>query len=379
MKFLHLSDLHLGRKFYQISLLDIQEKILKATLDYIDENQVEGIFLAGDIYDKGVPVADAVTVLDNFLTQLAKRHVKVFLISGNHDSPERLQFGSTLFQSNNIHIASHFHGTLEHVAIKDAYGQLNIYMLPFVKLAQIACCYPEEHFHTLQDAIAFVINQAQINRNERNILLYHGFVLHGQENPETSDSELQLGGVQLLDASIFSAFDYVALGHIHKPQWVVKNRIRYSGSLMKYSFSESRQMKSMTLVESVDENHFSIQAVPLPVEREMRIIQGKLEDLLEAASPSEDFVRAELTDAEIVPYANEKLRVYYPNLMEMLYVRQKEELQKAGVEALHTFYEQSLLELLTEFCQDVYQMDIRSQSEDYAILQKLCQEMEDNS
>ena len=337
MKFLHLSDLHLGRKFYQISLLDIQEKILKATLDYIDENQVEGIFLAGDIYDKGVPVADAVTVLDNFLTQLAKRHVKVFLISGNHDSPERLQFGSTLFQSNNIHIASHFHGTLEHVGIKDAYGQLNIYMLPFVKLAQIACCYPEEH------------------------------------------SELQLGGVQLLDASIFSAFDYVALGHIHKPQWVVKNRIRYSGSLMKYSFSESRQMKSMTLVESVGEKHFSIQAVPLPVEREMRIIQGKLEDLLEAASPSEDFVRAELTDAEIVPYANEKLRVYYPNLMEMLYVRQKEELQKAGVEALHTFYEQSLLELLTEFCQDVYQMDIRSQSEDYAILQKLCQEMEDNS
>lgn len=378
MKFLHLSDLHLGRKFYQVSLLPMQKKTLQAVLKYIDENEVEGVFLAGDIYDKGIPFTEAVTVLDTFLTELAKRHVMTFLISGNHDSPERLQFGSSLFESNHIHIAGSFRGTLEKVTVHDAYGPIHIYMLPFVKLAQIACYYPEEKLETLSQAVSYLIQKANITKEERNILIYHGFVLHDMVDPETSDSELYLGGMQLLDASLFSDFDYVALGHIHKPQWVKRNQIRYSGSLMKYSFSESMQIKSMTLLESVDASHFVFSQVPLPVEKDMCVIRGSLEELLNNANVTADFVRAELTDTDILPYASERLREFYPFLMELIYVNQKEEMMKSSVEALHDFHERSMLELLSAFYQEVYGICIEENETEYEILQKLSREMEEN-
>ena len=243
MNILHMSDLHLGRRFYNLSFLPIQQALLQEVLQIIDDQQVTVLLLCGDIYDKPVPPADAVQLLDWFLTQLAERSVHVCMISGNHDSPERLQFGSDLLQKNQIHIAGTFSGKMETVSLSDDYGTLTISMLPYVKLAQLSVQFPEQSFATLDDGIRAVLEQTPPDPNHRNLLLYHGFVLHNGAAPEESDSETQLGGLQLVSDTLFDAYDYVALGHIHKPQWVRRDRIRYSGSLMKYSFSECLQLE----------------------------------------------------------------------------------------------------------------------------------------
>ena len=206
---------------------------------------------------------------------------------------------------------------METVSLSDDYGTLTISMLPYVKLAQLSVQFPEQSFATLDDGIRAVLEQTPPDPNHRNLLLYHGFVLHNGAAPEESDSETQLGGLQLVSDTLFDAYDYVALGHIHKPQWVRRDRIRYSGSLMKYSFSECLQQKSVTLLKWNEKDNCTITTIPLHPKQEMRILRGTLEQLLEHATPSEDFIRAELTDLELIPNAIEKLRVVYPNTLEL--------------------------------------------------------------
>ena len=205
MNILHMSDLHLGRRFYNLSFLPIQQALLQEVLQIIDDQQVTVLLLCGDIYDKPVPPADAVQLLDWFLTQLAERSVHVCMISGNHDSPERLQFGSDLLQKNQIHIAGTFSGKMETVSLSDDYGTLTISMLPYVKLAQLSVQFPEQSFATLDDGIRAVLEQTPPDPNHRNLLLYHGFVLHNGAAPEESDSETQLGGLQLVSDTLFDA------------------------------------------------------------------------------------------------------------------------------------------------------------------------------
>lgn len=378
MKLLHMSDLHLGRRFYNLSFLPIQQALLQEVLQIIDEQQVTVLLLCGDIYDKPVPSADAVQLLDWFLTQLAARSVHVCMISGNHDSPERLQFGSDLLQKNQIHIAGTFSGKMETVSLSDAYGTLTISMLPYVKLAQLSVQFPEQSFATLDDGIRAVLEQTPPDPNHRNLLLYHGFVLHNGAAPEESDSETQLGGLQLVSDTLFDAYDYVALGHIHKPQWVRRDRIRYSGSLMKYSFSECLQRKSVTLLKWNEKDNCTITTIPLHPKQDMRILRGTLEQLLEHATPSEDFIRAELTDLELIPNAIEKLRVVYPNTLELSYI-ERERLRQpaAATEAVHV-EEQSLLDLVTEFYENVYHYPLREHPEEMALMTELVEEEQES-
>lgn len=376
MKLLHMSDLHLGRRFYNLSFLSLQKDILQDILHCIDMHAITTVLLSGDIYDKPVPPAEAVTLFDWFLTQLAERDLTVCMISGNHDSPERLQFGSGLLQKNRIHIAGAFQGTLHTVTLSDAYGDLQIAMLPYVKPVQLAACYPEQSFTTLAEGIQYVLHQTPPDPNCRSILLYHGFVLHNGTMPDESESEIQLGGMQLVNDDIFQDYDYVALGHIHKPQWVQKNRIRYSGSLMKYSFSECLQHKSVTILDMQEKGNCTITTVPLTAEQDMRIIHGPCKELLEHAVSSEDFIRAELTDLELIPNAIEKLRAVYPNLLELAYVEREQNRQPAAAtEAAHV-PEQSLMELLVEFYQNVYHYDLLEKPEQFALLEKLLEEEE---
>ena len=378
MRFLHLSDLHLGKRVCEFSMLDDQRYILEQILSLLDKTPVDGVLLAGDLYDKPVPPAEAVRLLDWFLTQLAARSVHVCMISGNHDSPERLQFGSDLLQKNQIHIAGTFSGKMETVSLSDAYGTLTISMLPYVKLAQLSVQFPEQSFATLDDGIRAVLEQTPPDPNHRNLLLYHGFVLHNGAAPEESDSETQLGGLQLVSDTLFDAYDYVALGHIHKPQWVQHDRIRYSGSLMKYSFSECLQQKSVTLLNWKEKDNCTITIIPLHPKRDMRILHGALESLLKYATPSEDFIRAELTDLELIPNAIEKLRVVYPNTLELSYI-ERERLRQpaAATEAVHV-EEQSLLDLVTEFYENVYHYPLREHPEELALMTELVEEEQES-
>lgn len=376
MKLLHMSDLHLGKRFYNLSFLSLQKDILQDILYCIDTHAITTVLLSGDIYDKPVPPEEAVTLFDWFLTQLAERDLTVCMISGNHDSPERLQFGSGLLQKNRIHIAGAFQGTLHTVTLSDAYGDLQIAMLPYVKPVQLAACYPEQSFTTLTEGIQYVLHQTPPDPNCRSILLYHGFVLNNGTMPNESESEIQLGGMQLVNDDIFQDYDYVALGHIHKPQWVQKNRIRYSGSLMKYSFSECLQHKSVTILDMQEKGNCTVTMVPLTAKQDMRIIYGPCKELLEHAVPSEDFIRAELTDLELIPNAIEKLRAVYPNLLELAYVEREQNRQPAAAtEAAHV-PEQSLMELLVEFYQNVYHYDLLEKPEQFALLGKLLEEEE---
>ena len=259
--------------------------------------------------------------------------------------------------------------------LEDAYGKVHLCLLPFVKLSTLASLYPDEKFHSLSEGIAHVLEQTPLSENDWNLLMYHGFVLHNGDGPELSESELQLGGTQLVEASVFSAFDYVALGHIHKPQWVKSGKIRYSGSLMKYSFSESLQNKSVTLLDWKAKDDLTVTTIPLQPEQDMRVIQGKLEDLLEHAEPSEDWIRAELTDKELIPYALERLRMSYPNVMELVYLYQEEQIAASNTE-VKLVPEQSLVELLGGFLDSVYQYQLEEEPEAYQLMEEICKEAE---
>lgn len=303
------------------------------------------------------------------------RQIPVFLISGNHDSAERLQFGSQLLEHQQVYIAGTFTGKMQTYDLEDAYGKVHLCLLPFVKQSTLASLYPDEKFHSLSEGIAHVLEQTPLSENDRNLLMYHGFVLHNGDGPELSESELQLGGTQLVEASVFSAFDYVALGHIHKPQWVKSGKIRYSGSLMKYSFSESLQNKSVTLLDWKAKDDLTVTTIPLQPEQDMRVIQGKLEDLLEHAEPSEDWIRAELTDKELIPYALERLRMSYPNIMELMYLYQEEQIAASNTE-VKLVPEQSLVELLDGFLDSVYQYQLEEEPEAYQLMEEICKEAE---
>lgn len=374
MKFLHISDLHLGRKFYGLTFLPQQEKMLTQIVQLVQEEHISGVLLAGDIYDKPIPPADAVTLFDAFLTELAQLQVQVFLISGNHDSPERLQFGSRLLEENRIHIVGVFRGELPCVTVSDACGPLHIYLMPFVKFHEAASFFKEQKPEDFSELLGQLIQQTPICPTERNLLLYHGFVTDATFAPECSDSEWQLGGMQNVDPAVFAPFDYVALGHIHKPQWVQKGKIRYSGSILKYSFSESRQKKSVTILEFGEKGKLQVTERELPVQTNLRTLRGPLEELLRCAEPSEDWIRVELTDEKVVPYAIERLRTVYPNVLEMVYLKQEERTPAVRTEAA-AVPTKTLLELLETFYQDVCQYPIAEDPEAEALLKDICEEV----
>jgi exonuclease SbcD len=240
MKLLHISDLHIGRRIGEYSLLDDQRNILNQILDITDEEKPDGILIAGDVYDKSMPPGEAVELLDDFLTELAARNLPVFMVSGNHDSPERLNFGSRIMMKNGIHIAGIFNGALHKETLEDEFGKVNIYLLPYIKPALVRSFY-DGNIETYDDAVRTVTSAAEVDRQERNILVAHQFVTSGAQQPERCESEsIAVGGLDNVDTSAFDAFDYVALGHLHGPQRIGRDTIRYR--LRAYSKTNEQQL-----------------------------------------------------------------------------------------------------------------------------------------
>ena len=320
MRLLHIADLHIGKRLNEFSLLEDQKYILQEILRIVDEVKPWGILMAGDIYDKSVPAAEAVEVLDEFLTELVSRKVPLFMVSGNHDSAERLNFGSRIMQKNGVHIAGTFDGMIKHIVLEDEFGPVNIYLLPFVKPAMVNQYYPDKDIQSYEDAVNVVIDATQFNEQERNILVAHQFITSGSKQPERSDSEtIAIGGLDNIDASVLEGFDYVALGHLHGPQSIGREMIRYAGSPLKYSFSEAHQHKSVTILELVQKGTLDIQTISLTALRDMREIKGPLEELVRVGASlpeiSQDYIRAILTDEDEVYDAIGQLRQVYPNMM----------------------------------------------------------------
>ncbi len=320
MKLIHLSDLHLGKRVNEFSMLEDQAFILQEILRIIDEEQPQAVLLAGDIYDKSVPSGEAVQLFDGFLWELSSRKLQVFVISGNHDSPERLSFGGRLMEGSGIHLAPVYSGKVEPVVLEDAYGPVNVYLLPFLKPAHVRRYFPEEEIGTYTEALGKAVEALEIHKEQRNVLVTHQFVTGASR----SDSEeISVGGSDNVDASVFDDFDYVALGHIHGPQNIGSPRIRYCGTPLKYSFSEAGQQKSVTVAELKEKGTLEVAARPLTPLRDLREIRGSY---LEVTAKSfyegrnrEDYLHITLTDEEDVPDGAAKLRVIYPNLMRLDY------------------------------------------------------------
>ena len=320
MKLIHLSDLHLGKRVNEVSMAEDQAYILRRILRIIKDEKADAVMLSGDIYDKSVPSAEAVTLFDDFLSRLAQLQVKVYVISGNHDSPERLAFGSRLMEGAGIYLSPVYNGSVTPLSLSDRYGTVNFWLLPFIKPAHVKRFYPDETIESYTDAVRVAIEKMGVDTAQRNVLLTHQFVT-GAATCESE--ELSVGGSDNVDASVFACFDYVALGHIHGPQNIGSNRIRYCGTPLKYSFSEANHYKSVTVVELGDKGEVELHTVPLTPLHDMRVIRGSFAEVTDKAfyhgTATDDYLQVILTDEEDIPEAIGRLRVVYPNIMKLTY------------------------------------------------------------
>ena len=320
MKFIHLSDLHLGKRVFDFNLSEDQKYMLKEILEVIDSETPDAVLIAGDIYDKSVPSTEAVEILDEFIFQLSQRNLQVFLISGNHDSPERLAFASRIISSTGIHMSPVYNGKVEPTVLTDEHGPVNVYLLPFVKPAHVRRLFPDMKIESYDDALRVAVGALDIDLSSRNILVTHQFVTGAVR----SDSEeISVGGTDNIDASVFDGFDYVALGHIHGPQNIGSERIRYCGTPLKYSFSEAKHEKSVTVIDLEEKGNLSVRTVPLHPLRDLREIEGTYEELTYRpnyeGTKTEDYLHITLTDEDDIPDAIGKLRLIYPYLMSLDY------------------------------------------------------------
>jgi exonuclease SbcD len=320
MKFLHISDLHIGKKFKEIDFTLDQLHILNEIIKIAEEERPDGILIAGDIYDRSIPPAGAVNIFDDFLTQLEKRNIKVFIVSGNHDSPERINFGKEILGKNNIYIAGTFKGNLDKITLEDDFGSINVYLLPYIRPSFVSNYYSEIEITSYESAAKIVIDHAKVDNNQRNILVAHQFVTNGGIEPEKSDSEsISIGGIDNIDVSVFANFDYVALGHIHGPQIIGRETVRYCGTPLKYSFSEVNHKKSVTCLEIKEKDSIVISQIPLHPIRDMRVIKDTIENLLHnekyTGGNCEDYIHAIITDEDDIFDPIGKLRTVYRNVL----------------------------------------------------------------
>lgn len=324
MKIIHLGDLHLGKAIGEYSLKEDQEYILNQVLDIAKEKKVDTILIAGDVYDRSVPSEAAMNLLDYFISELAARNIRTFIISGNHDSEDRLNFGSKLFSNLRIHIVSSFKGELIKQTVEDEFGEVNIYMLPFIKASQVRHYYPDDSIETYEDAVKAVIKHAEIDHSARNVLIAHQFVV-GDSEPQLAGSEgasvQNVGLVERISSEVLKDFDYVALGHLHSPQSVGFEHIRYSGSPLKYSLNEALSDKSVPLITLGEKGTVDVELIPLKPLRDLRHITGKLDQLLRAENivNPDDYMYVTLTDEEIINDVMGIVQQYYPRTIKIDY------------------------------------------------------------
>ena len=323
MKFLHLADLHLGKILQEQSLIEDQEYMLNQIIEIIKRENIEAVLISGDVYDRSVPPAEAVNLLDCFLKTLIKElKIKVFMIAGNHDSKDRLAFGSKIFEDEGLYIESKYNGDLRKVELQDEYGKLNIYMLPFVKPIEVKQFFEDDLENNYNTAINKIISKEKINVKERNIILVHQFVTAGMVEPVRTESEvLSLGGIENVDVSNFNDFDYVAIGHVHRPQKIGRDTARYAGTILKYSFSEINHNKTVPIIEIKEKGDININLVQLNPLRDMREIKGPIEELIKQENyecgNTNDYIKAVITNEEPVYDAIGQIRRIYPNTLKL--------------------------------------------------------------
>lgn len=363
MKFLHISDLHIGKRIHEFSMIEDQKYILSQILAIAESSGAEGVIIAGDIYDRPVPSAEAVQVFDWFLTGLAERKKMVFAVSGNHDSAERIAFGAQLMSGRGVYVSPVYSGQTEKITLRDEYGELFVYLLPFLKPAAMRHVLEKERGEVAEtdgedgadlpgsyhEAVKLAVERMGVDAGARNLLVAHQFVT-GAGRCESE--EIAVGGLDNVDAEVFDLFDYVALGHLHSPQSVKRETVRYCGTPLKYSFSEAEQEKSVTVVELREKGEVRLSFLPLVPLRDLRKIRGTYLEVTARSfyreTNTEDYVQITLTDEEDIPDGLQKLRVIYPNLMRLLYDNRRTRENRA-VEAAEERVQKSELELFQEF------------------------------
>ena len=382
MKLIHLSDLHLGKRVNEFSMIDDQKYILKKILGIIDDEEPDGVIMAGDVYDRTVPSAEAVELCDQFLVELSKRKLQVYIIAGNHDSPERLAFGNRLMDASGIHISPVYDGNIEPLYLEDEHGKLAIWMLPFVKPVNVRAAFadPDDgedekaEIKSYTEAVQAAVEHMKIDTGIRNILVTHQFVTGASR----SDSEERsVGGTDNVDAYVFDGFDYVALGHLHGPQSVGRETVRYCGTPLKYSFSEVAHEKSVTVVEMGAKGDTAIRTVPLIPLRDMKEIRGKYNDIMagdfyRGKSYETDYMRIILTDEEDIPNAFARLSNVYKNLMKLEYDNLRTR-STAEINALEDVENRTPLDLFSELY--TLQNGAPMSGEQSAYMEKLIEEI----
>lgn len=374
MKFIHISDLHLGKRLKETSLIEDQQAILEQILKIIDEEKPIGVLIAGDIYDKSMPSTEAVTLFSSFLEELAKRRLQVFIISGNHDSAERLAFGSKIMDGVGIHLSPIYDGMIKPTTLKDENGEVDIYMLPFIKPSHVRRFYENEEIESYTDAVRVAIDKMNVNKSKRNVLVTHQFVTGATR----SESEESVGGTDNVSAVVFEDFDYVALGHIHSPQFCSNRKIRYCGTPLKYSFSEDADTKSVTVMTlGKKDEEPEIKTVELHPLRDLRKIRGTFNDLINVSERTDDYVQITLTDEEDIPNAMSRLQMIYKNALELKYDNTRTRandaiLSSEDVERKTTF------ELFEEFFKDRNNLEMSDKQKTYvrALINKIEEENE---
>lgn len=351
MKLFHLSDLHLGKRVNEFSMLEDQQYILSRILEWVHKEKPDVLILSGDIYDKAVPSAEAVSLFDWFLTELADRACPVCIVSGNHDSAERLAFGARLMNARKIFLSPVYEGKVETVDFKDSFGRIRIHLLPFVRPLSVRHAFPKEAEGIVdyQTALRTAVEHMELLEGERNVLAAHQFITGAMS---CESEEVTVGGLDNGDASLFDAFDYVALGHIHSTQSVGRKEVRYCGTPLKYSFSEVSQEKSITVVELEEKGNVQIKTLPLIPLRDMRKIRGTYMEVTDRSfyegTDQQDYIQVTLTDEEDIPDGLQKLRTIYPNIMRLEYDNRRTR-KDAEIREWEKQEELSELELFSRF------------------------------
>ncbi|MBR6872532.1 MAG: exonuclease SbcCD subunit D [Ruminococcus sp.] len=363
MKMMHIGDLHLGRSLGEYDLKDDQQYMLDQLLKMIDDRSVDAVLIAGDVYDKAVPSEAATMMLDYFLSSLAKRQVYTYMISGNHDSDERLNYGSGLFETNRIFISTKYEGKLYKKTLKCENEEIDIYLMPFVKASQVKRYHPEKTINTYDDAVRAIIDSAEIDPSRCNMIVAHQFVTGKSDDPDLSGSESlgtqSVGTVEKIGYNCFDLFDYAALGHIHSPQQVGRKEVRYSGTPLKYSLSEVNREKSVTLITVKGKGDVDIELLPLKPMRNVRHLKGKLHDLLDKSNVTDpnDYIYATLTDEDIISDAMNIFRTVYPNTVKIDYdnshTREVEQVDISKIAENRSFDD-----LISDFYRQIYGSEI---------------------
>ena len=320
MRFLHLADLHIGKRVNGFSMIEDQKFVFEQVYNVIENEKIDGIIMAGDIYDKPVPSAEAVKLFDEMLTRLVSINLPIFVISGNHDSAERIGFGSDILSVAKVYMSRVYNGNLKKIELEDDYGKINVYLLPFIKPATVKNIYKEAEIKDYDDALEYVLSQEKIDETKRNVIVSHQFVTGAMRS---ESEEVSVGGLDNVSVENYKAFDYVALGHIHRAQQMGRESARYAGTLLKYSFSEEKHNKSMTIVDLKEKGNIEIKEIPVKPLHDLKTIKGKFSKITSEEFykelKKEDYYRAVLTDEDDILNAIGKLKSIYPNLMSMEY------------------------------------------------------------